>query len=129
MMQCYDNERGERLCIGGRTQAEHFELVEVMKFLEAQRVQRNAKLESLADSGQILDFMQRNQAWRDSPRAAQVLALSGDLSGNLLRNIVQDLINESQRQARQLNAIWRVLLGERQPALLDASVPLNAGDT
>jgi hypothetical protein len=56
-----------------------------------------------------------NRAWRDSPRAQTVLDLPNDSSGNaaldgtnLLRNIVQDLIRVTQRQARQLNTFWRL---------------------
>jgi len=66
-----------------------------------------------------------NRAWRDSPRATQVLALPNDASGNaaldgtnLLRNIVQDLVKETQQHARQLNTLFRSVQFDTNPGIV-----------
>jgi hypothetical protein len=53
------------------------------------------------------DTIAANQAWRTSTRAQDVLDATGDLPANLVRNILQDLVRVTQRQARQLNTFWR----------------------
>lgn len=48
-----------------------------------------------------------NNAWRNSTRAQQVLDLTGDLTGNLLRNWAQDITRITQRYGRQFNTFHR----------------------
>lgn len=95
----------------GTVLADGEQIIEVSPLDLARLVSREYRWESTqAVIGQ-------NKNWRNSTRAAQVLAMGNgqDLTGNLLRNIVQDLIRQSHRQARQLNAIWRQQKGTIEP--------------
>lgn len=107
------------ILVGGNTVEEQDALVAFWTALFADLERRNGNLASLLDPDAAVSAIDANQAWRDSPRAATVLAAVTDLSPNLTRNIIQDLVRESQRQARQLNTLWRLALAATTPQLLD----------
>lgn len=114
-----DPVTGDIIVVGGADPADQLENVEIIKALGAQAVAREATEATLLDPVQARAFIDRNTAWRASARAATVLAATTDLPPNLVRNIVQDLVNETQSQARQLNNLWRLALAGEHPELLD----------